>query len=281
MGCAPSIHISESRGVYPGGKEAEDAGPRGGAAPARRAEPPTRPEDGRLDPGPGSSLAESEPRGGNGSKVAIADVQFGPMRFHPDQLQVLLVFTKEDNQCNGFCRACEKAGFMCTVTKEAQTALACFLDKHHDIIIIDHRNSRHLDAEALCRSIRSSKLSENTVIIGVVRRVEREESCVMSLIAAGFTRRYIENPSPMACYNELLQLEFGEVRSQLKLRACNSMFAALEKSQEAIEITSEDHIIQYANPAFETTMGYQSGELIGKEIAEVPINEKRLICLIL
>ncbi|XP_017921673.1 PREDICTED: high affinity cAMP-specific and IBMX-insensitive 3',5'-cyclic phosphodiesterase 8A isoform X1 [Capra hircus] len=276
MGCAPSIHISESRGVYPGGKEAEDVpGP---------AAPPLPPGGPSLPPGqktaastrdPGSSLAESEPRGGSGSKVAVADVQFGPMRFHPDQLQVLLVFTKEDNQCNGFCRACEKAGFMCTVTKEAQTALACFLDKHHDIIIIDHRNSRHLDAEALCRSIRSSKLSENTVIIGVVRRVDREESCVMSLIAAGFTRRYIENPSPMACYNELLQLEFGEVRSQLKLRACNSMFAALEKSQEAIEITSEDHIIQYANPAFETTMGYQSGELIGKEIAEVPINEKK------
>ncbi|XP_040113428.1 high affinity cAMP-specific and IBMX-insensitive 3',5'-cyclic phosphodiesterase 8A isoform X2 [Oryx dammah] len=276
MGCAPSIHISESRGVYPGGKEAEDVpGP---------AAPPLPPGGPSLPPGqktaastrdPGSSLAESEPRRGSGGKVAVADVQFGPMRFHPDQLQVLLVFTKEDNQCNGFCRACEKAGFMCTVTKEAQTALSCFLDKHHDIIIIDHRNSRHLDAEALCRSIRSSKLSENTVIIGVVRRVDREESCVMSLIAAGFTRRYIENPSPMACYNELLQLEFGEVRSQLKLRACNSMFAALEKSQEAIEITSEDHIIQYANPAFETTMGYQSGELIGKEIAEVPINEKK------
>lgn len=32
---------------------------------------------------------------------------------------------------------------------------------------------------------------------------------------------------------------------------------------------------QYANPAFETTMGYQAGELIGKELAEVPINEKK------
>lgn len=31
-------------------------------------------------------------------------------------------------------------------------------------------------------------------------------------------QRYVENPSMMACYNELLQLEFGEVRSQLKLR---------------------------------------------------------------
>lgn len=212
---------------------------------------------------------------GGASKVSVTDVQFGPMRFHQDQLQVLLVFTKEDYQCNGFYRACEKAGFKCTVTKEVQAVLPCFLDKLHDIIIIDHRNPRQLDAEALCRSIRSSKLSENTVIVGVVRRGDKEEMSLMPFIAAGFTRRYTENPSLMACYNELLQLAFGEVRSQLKLRACNAVFTALEKSQEAIEITSENHIIQYANPAFETTMGYQSGELIGKELAQVPINEKK------
>ncbi|XP_054550683.1 high affinity cAMP-specific and IBMX-insensitive 3',5'-cyclic phosphodiesterase 8A [Talpa occidentalis] len=197
------------------------------------------------------------------------------MRFHPDQLQVLLVFTKEDSQCNGFWRACEKAGFTCTVAKEAQAALACFRDRHHDIVIIDHRNPRQLDAEALCRSIRSSKFSENTVIVGVVRRTDREEACVLPLLAAGFTRRYVESPSLMACYNELRQLELGEVRSQLKLRACNSIFTALDKSQEAIDITSEDNVIQYANPAFETTMGCQSGELIGKKLAEVPINEKK------
>ncbi|XP_072657099.1 high affinity cAMP-specific and IBMX-insensitive 3',5'-cyclic phosphodiesterase 8A isoform X4 [Canis lupus baileyi] len=241
MGCAPSIHISEGRAVYHGGKEAEDA-------PAAAAPPPPPPPAGpKTTASPrarGAGLAEPEPRDGSGGKVAVTDVQFGPMRFHPDQLQVLLVFTKEDNQCNGFCRACEKAGFKCTVTKEAQAVLACFLDKHHDIVIIDHRNPRQLDAEALCRSIRSSELSENTIIIGVVRRTDREESSVMPLIAAGFTRRYVENPSLMACYNELLQLEFGEVRSQLKLRACNSIFTALEKSQEAIEITSEDRVIQ-------------------------------------
>ncbi|XP_057350720.1 high affinity cAMP-specific and IBMX-insensitive 3',5'-cyclic phosphodiesterase 8A isoform X1 [Manis pentadactyla] len=267
MGCAPSIHVSEGRAAHPSGREAEDApgGPSLPHGPRTTASLVAR----------GAGLVGSEPRGGGSSEKAAADVQFGPMRFHPDQLQVLLVFTKEDKQCNGFCRACEKAGFNCTVTKEAQAVLACFLDKHHDIIIIDHRNPRQLDAEALCRSIRSSKLSENTIIIGVVRRADREESSVMPLIAAGFTRRYVENPSLMACYNELLQLEFGEVRSQLKLRACNSVFTALEKSQEAIEITSEDRIVQYANPAFETTMGYQSGELIGKELAEAPVNEKK------
>ncbi|XP_055133349.1 high affinity cAMP-specific and IBMX-insensitive 3',5'-cyclic phosphodiesterase 8A isoform X2 [Symphalangus syndactylus] len=238
MGCAPSIHISESLA-------AEDA-PSPAAPPLLSGGPrlPQGQKTAALPRTRGAGLLESEPRDGSGKKVAVADVQFGPMRFHQNQLQVLLVFTKEDNQCNGFCRACEKAGFKCTVTKEAQAVLACFLDKHHDIIIIDHRNPRQLDAEALCRSIRSSKLSENTVIVGVVRRVDRDELSVMPFIAAGFTRRYVENPNIMACYNELLQLEFGEVRSQLKLRACNSVFTALENSEDAIEITSEDRIIQ-------------------------------------
>ncbi|XP_016071153.1 PREDICTED: high affinity cAMP-specific and IBMX-insensitive 3',5'-cyclic phosphodiesterase 8A [Miniopterus natalensis] len=197
------------------------------------------------------------------------------MRFHPDQLQVLLVFTKDDNQCKGFRKACEKAGFKYTVTREAKAVLACFLATLHDIIIIDYRSPRQLDAELLCRSIRSYKASENTVIVGVVRKRDGDENSILPLIAAGFTRRYVENPSLLACYTELLQLEFGEVRSQLKLRACNSVFTALEKSQDAIEITSEDHLIQYANPAFETIMGYESGELIGKELEKMPINEKK------
>ncbi|ELK31594.1 High affinity cAMP-specific and IBMX-insensitive 3',5'-cyclic phosphodiesterase 8A [Myotis davidii] len=196
------------------------------------------------------------------------------MRFHADQLQVLLVFVKDDSQCKGFRKACEKAGFKYTVAPEVQTVLTCFLAANHDIIIIDHRNPQQLDALTLCRSIRATQLSENTVIVGVVRRRDGEES-VMPLIHAGFTRRYVENPSLQACYVELLQLEFGEVRSQLKLRACNSVFTALEKSHDAIKITGEDNYIQYVNPAFETTVGYASGELLGKELAKMPLNEKK------
>lgn len=32
--------------------------------------------------------------------------------------------------------------------------------------------------------------------------------------------------------------------------------------------------LQYVNPAYESIMGYQQGELIGKEIIEVPKSEK-------
>ncbi|XP_059517601.1 high affinity cAMP-specific and IBMX-insensitive 3',5'-cyclic phosphodiesterase 8A-like [Myotis daubentonii] len=269
MGCASSIHITETQIVYTGALEAEDAQDPVALLPA-----PGRPGT-LLCPEPEALATTSGALPANpDSNRPTSHVNFGPMKFHADQLQVLLAFIKDDSQCKGFRKACEKAGFKCTVALEVQAVLTCFLAANHDIIIIDHRNPQQLDALALCKSIRATNVSENAVIVGVVRRRDVEES-VMPLIRAGFTRRYVENPSLQACYAELLQLEFGEVRSQLKLRACNSVFTALEKSQDAIKITSEDNYIQYVNPAFETTVGYESGELLGKELAKMPLSEKK------
>uniref|UniRef100_A0A672NX79 Phosphodiesterase n=1 Tax=Sinocyclocheilus grahami TaxID=75366 RepID=A0A672NX79_SINGR len=176
------------------------------------------------------------------------------MKLYEDQLQVLLVFAKDDAQSHSFCWACERAGFRCNVARTPEAALESFQEKNHDLIIIDHRHSRYFDAEALCRP-------------------DREEATVMPLMSAGFNRRYVENSNMMACYNELIQLHHGEIRAQIKLRACNAVFTALEQSQDAIEISSEDHIIQYVNPAYECIMGYQRGELL-KENTEVPKSEK-------
>ncbi|XP_057203598.1 high affinity cAMP-specific and IBMX-insensitive 3',5'-cyclic phosphodiesterase 8A isoform X2 [Triplophysa rosa] len=195
------------------------------------------------------------------------------MKLYEDQLQVLLVFAKDDAQSNAFCWACERAGFRCNIARTPEAALESFLEKNHDLILIDHRHSRHFDAEALCRSIRAMSCSLNTVIVAVVKRPDREESTVMPLISAGFNRRFIENSNMMTCYNELIQLYHGEIRAQIKLRACNAVFTALEQSQEAIEISNEDQLIQYVNPAYECIMGFQRGELL-KENTEVPKSEK-------
>uniref|UniRef100_A0A8C5U791 Phosphodiesterase n=1 Tax=Malurus cyaneus samueli TaxID=2593467 RepID=A0A8C5U791_9PASS len=166
---------------------------------------------------------------------------------------VLLVFAKEDNQSNGFWWACDRAGYSCNVAWTPESALECFLEKHQEIIVIDHRNSKYFDAEDICRSIRATQPSEHTVILAV---------------------QFMENSSVTACYNELVQIEHGEVRSQFKLRACNAVFTALDHCQEAVEITNEDHVIQYVNPAFERMMGYCKGELIGKELTELPKSDK-------
>jgi high affinity cAMP-specific and IBMX-insensitive 3',5'-cyclic phosphodiesterase 8 len=66
--------------------------------------------------------------------------------------QMLLVFSREDYQSDAFFLAAEKAGYKCNVSRNAESALECFLSKFHDVVIIDHRNNKTFDAEALCRS---------------------------------------------------------------------------------------------------------------------------------
>uniref|UniRef100_A0A8C1Y3T7 Phosphodiesterase n=1 Tax=Cyprinus carpio TaxID=7962 RepID=A0A8C1Y3T7_CYPCA len=135
------------------------------------------------------------------------------------------------------CWACERAGFRCNVARTPEAALESFQEKNHDLIIMDHRHSRYFDAEALFKYC-------HIFGRGCVFLPDREEATVMPLISAGFNRRYVENSNMMSCYNELIQLHHGEIRAQIKLRACNAVFTALEQSQEAIEISSEDQIIQ-------------------------------------
>uniref|UniRef100_A0A672HL94 Phosphodiesterase n=1 Tax=Salarias fasciatus TaxID=181472 RepID=A0A672HL94_SALFA len=159
-------------------------------------------------------------------KVSSTEECVGPMRLTQEPIQVLLVFAKEDSQSDAFWWACDRAGFRCNIARTPESAVECFLDKHHEIIVIDGRHSRYFEPEAVCRMIRATKPSENTVILAVL------------------PQKFVENSSVSACYNELIQIEHGEVRCQFKLRACNSVFTALEHCQEAVEITSEDHIIQ-------------------------------------
>uniref|UniRef100_A0A3B4AX50 PDE8-like REC N-terminal domain-containing protein n=1 Tax=Periophthalmus magnuspinnatus TaxID=409849 RepID=A0A3B4AX50_9GOBI len=153
-------------------------------------------------------------------QVSATEECVGPMRLTREPIQVLLVFAKEDNQSDAFWWACDRAGFRCNISRTPESAVECFLDKHHEIIVIDGRHSRYFEAEAVCRLIRATKPSEKTVILAVVPQMppDQDEPSVLPLLCAGFSRRFVENSSVSACYNELLQLEHGEVRCQFKLR---------------------------------------------------------------
>lgn len=79
------------------------------------------------------------------------------------------------------------------------------------------------------------------------------------------------------------------VSISLRNRTCRHLFQAgkeipwLNKQKKgfccALSILLNGYLFvfisQYVNPAFETMMGYQIGELIEKELTEVPINEKK------
>ncbi|XP_075383598.1 high affinity cAMP-specific and IBMX-insensitive 3',5'-cyclic phosphodiesterase 8B isoform X9 [Mycteria americana] len=282
MGCAPSIHVSQSGVIYCRDSDesnsphqtttisqgaatlhglfiktdAADSIPSVLAYQSRQQPPPSAGPRRKERREPGASARGRAPRccgveaetqtSTASAKASTTEVQIGPMRLTQDPIQVLLIFAKEDNQSDGFWWACDRAGYRCNIARTPESALECFLDKHQEIIVIDHRNSRYFDAEDICRSIRATKPSEHTIILAVVPRTsaDQEETSVLPLLNAGFNRQFMENSSITACYNELVQIEHGEVRSQFKLRACNAVFAALDHCQEAVEITSEDHVIQ-------------------------------------
>ncbi|XP_037340792.2 high affinity cAMP-specific and IBMX-insensitive 3',5'-cyclic phosphodiesterase 8B isoform X2 [Pungitius pungitius] len=302
MGCAPSIHVSQSGVIYCRDSDesnsphqtttisqgttaatlhglfvktdAAESIPAVLAFQSRHA----RNSEPRRDRGEGGRVGiEAETQTSRTSvKVSATEECVGPMRLTQEPIQVLLVFAKEDGQSDAFWWACDRAGFTCDIARTPESAVERFLDKHHEIVVVDGRHLRCFEPEAVCRSIRATKPSENTVILAVLpqRAADQDEPSVLPLLRAGFNRRFVESSSVSACYNELIQIQHGEVRCQFKLRACNSVFAALEHCQEAVEITSEDHVIQYVNPAYERMMGYHKGELIGKEPAELPMSDK-------
>uniref|UniRef100_A0A8C6KRP8 Phosphodiesterase n=1 Tax=Nothobranchius furzeri TaxID=105023 RepID=A0A8C6KRP8_NOTFU len=269
MGCAPSIHVSQSGVIYCRDSD-ESNSPhqtttisQGNAATlhglfiktdaaetipsvityqSRQARNSTH-RDCKENSG-GQVRIEAETQTSHTSfKVSATEECVGPMRLTKEPIQVLLVFAKEDSQSDAFWWACDRAGFRCNIARTPESAIECFLDKHHEIIVIDGRHSRYFEPEKVCRMIRATKPGENTVVLA------RFLTALCFFFKHHSTlfgpQRFVENSSVSACYNELIQIEHGEVRCQFKLRACNSVFTALEHCQEAVEITSEDHIIQW------------------------------------
>ncbi|XP_013909147.1 PREDICTED: high affinity cAMP-specific and IBMX-insensitive 3',5'-cyclic phosphodiesterase 8B [Thamnophis sirtalis] len=277
MGCAPSIHVSQSGMIYCRNSD-ESNSPRQTAAVSQGTgatvhglfiktdaadsipsvlayqsrQAPNCPAYPRREMGRsggrhccGVVEAETQTRQSSVKQASTTETEIGPMRLTQDPIQVLLIFAKEDKQSDGFWWACNKAGYRCNIARTPESALESFLDKYHEIIVIDYRNSRHFDAEAICRSIRATKPAEHTVIIAVTLQTSagQEEASVLPLLHAGFNRRFLENNSIIACYNELIQIEHGEVRSQFKLRYvsifCYQLSPGLEKTESwyYIEIT--------------------------------------------
>uniref|UniRef100_A0A8C7LBL9 Phosphodiesterase n=1 Tax=Oncorhynchus kisutch TaxID=8019 RepID=A0A8C7LBL9_ONCKI len=274
MGCAPSIHVSQSGVIYCRDSD-ESNSPhqtttisQGTAATLhglfiktdaadtissvityQSRHSGTNSQRERRENSRGHICIEAETQTSHNSvKVSATEECIGPMRLTQEPIQVLLVFAKEDGQSDAFWWACDRAGFRCNIARTPESAIECFLDKSHEIVVVDGRHSRYFEAEAVCRLIRATKRSEHTVILAVVSQLSSyvlpPGSYFTSSLSLSLSQRYVENSSVSACYNELLQIEHGEVRCQFKLRACNSVFTALDHCQEAVEITSEDHVIQ-------------------------------------
>ncbi|KAK6179108.1 hypothetical protein SNE40_011540 [Patella caerulea] len=291
MGCTPSIHVSQTGVVYC--RESDDSNsPRpsyststfhsthGNILRSDNTElsanvPDSTTGKGKCCVAVDSTDAENQTREER-MKSFEFDIKFGPLYIHKKAMSVLLVFNKEDSQSDSLGWAAERIGYKYTLVRTPEAALEAYSVTHHDVIFIDHRSSKHFDAETLCRSIRAIKSNEHTLIIAVTKKYpsDKEEPSILPLLKAGFNRRFVETSNIGTCMNELLQLEYGEIRSKLKLRACGALFTALDNVSDLVEITNQDHEIQYVNHAFERLTGFTSEEVYSKDSRELSKNDK-------
>lgn len=63
----------------------------------------------------------------------------------------MLVFGRDDHQSEILGSAAKKLGWSVTCIRSTEAAIDTFQARGHDIVIIDHRGSRGIDPDYLCR----------------------------------------------------------------------------------------------------------------------------------
>uniref|UniRef100_T1IWR2 3',5'-cyclic-AMP phosphodiesterase n=1 Tax=Strigamia maritima TaxID=126957 RepID=T1IWR2_STRMM len=113
------------------------------------------------------------------------NVKIGSFAMTYESLKVLFVFPKEDAQSEAFWWAAKKMQYKTDMVSNHESALACYQERYHDIVIVDGRNSKPIEAEVFCRqdfysiffyfyrcvlSLRAVNGSSNTVSAIIVKR---------------------------------------------------------------------------------------------------------------
>lgn len=65
--------------------------------------------------------------------------------------QVLLVFSKDDQQLEVLHNVAKKLGWSVSIAKNAEKAAEIFQSRCHDLVIIDRRGHRANDGDNICR----------------------------------------------------------------------------------------------------------------------------------
>lgn len=273
MGCTPSQLQQRYHGA-----EAMDVKT---ARPSTNAGGTSSPRSWRFRKG---NAEKDKEKADNSSKPVVAIKNFIPQRssqelrfgyltkgHNQSPLKVLLALARDDAASDAVRSAAERLAYECRVARTKDAVVESFHAAPPDLVIVDCRTPRVLDGEALCRTLKSNKVSQYTVLVALVKRstAEKDDAAVIPYLNAGFDRWLLEPSSVGLCMSELLQLEHSDVAPRQQLCVSQALFLAVEKSRDVIHITDSSHSIQYVNRAGERLLGYSQRELVGRNVLEL------------
>lgn len=103
----------------------------------------------------------------------LQDLKFPNLLPPNPPLKLLLVFHKHDPTIEALVNACHRLSIDVTMVKSSESAIEMFQNPAaggHHIVAVDGRMSKNIDAEAFGRTLRSSKGSQHTVLVAIVKR---------------------------------------------------------------------------------------------------------------
>ncbi|XP_037790735.1 high affinity cAMP-specific and IBMX-insensitive 3',5'-cyclic phosphodiesterase 8B-like, partial [Penaeus monodon] len=151
MGCTPSIHVSH---IY---CHDNDESPSQHPAVNHQPTPPA-PIANKQRSGPSGlplNLQQQQSHGRTGTQAwdryHPVQSEHGHLRLYPMKVvgqlhKVLLVFGREDSVSEAWWLACKRQGHEVSLARNLEDTLKAFLDHTHDLIIIDARSSKHINA---------------------------------------------------------------------------------------------------------------------------------------
>ncbi|KAK7864222.1 hypothetical protein R5R35_002062 [Gryllus longicercus] len=181
-------------------------------------------------------------------------------------LKVLLVFAKDDATVTALRSAAGQLGYECSLARNSASCVDAFQSRCHDLVIVDNRDPKTLDGEAIGKALRAVKSSQFSVFVALVKRseTEKQDCSILPYINAGYDRWVVEVTSAAPFVSELLQMDTSEVQPRKQLWAYHSFLLMAERSRELCIITDYSHHIVYANRAVERAVGSSAKELYGR-----------------
>ncbi|KAK8741775.1 hypothetical protein OTU49_002396, partial [Cherax quadricarinatus] len=250
MGCTPSLHVSHTGVIYCG---ENDSSPSHSHSAANHQPPTTQPTPLTHNQHQGPAELNQHgygravcPLAWTPSQTECGFLRVGPMKVLKKKLKVLLVFGREDSVSEAWWSACKRQEYDVAIRRTSQDALKAFLEHTHDLVIIDARSSKYLNADNICSSIRVTVHSQFSVLVGVVKKnfADRENPTVGPMLKNGYNRIVTEVSTVGGVLNDLIQIEHSDLTNQCQLRAMQAVFSALDACKEVVHITDTEHRIQ-------------------------------------
>ncbi|XP_059082020.1 high affinity cAMP-specific and IBMX-insensitive 3',5'-cyclic phosphodiesterase 8A-like isoform X2 [Tigriopus californicus] len=194
------------------------------------------------------------------------------LRVRRPKLRAVLALSKQGHLYDTVKWACDRLNVESSHAPSTDTAIAACKDGViPSLLVLDCRNYRNIDAEAVAKAVHQNVVSEVTVIVGIVKKsfYDKEEIVIESHLSAGFSRILLDSSSRGYWLNELAWILRNDCENALKSQCFETMLSALNNCRDIVQITDDENKLMFSNLASERVLGFKDDDVKDRSLWEL------------